>query len=441
MGGIWSKVMISPVSRLENGVFYCQGGKAVKYLIIGNGIAGIQAAETIRQLDSDSHITLIGGETFPPYCRPMISLLVGGHIRPEDLHLRHENFFSSLSIEHITGEWVTSIDVENKEVTSQGGNRFPFDRLLIATGSAPRLLKTEGSHLEKVFYMRTEEDAKKVIWSLSESRRAVILGAGLVGLKIAQALLDRGLKVTMVERLERPLPFIVDETAGQMLTKQLQRLGMELITGCRAEALAGNGEVKEVHLSDGSTLPCDLVVTAIGVQPSTSFIPPEKIHISTGVLTDRYLETNVPGIYAAGDVTETPDILSSERRVNAIWPVAVRQGTFAGMNMAGRRVDYGGSLTRNVVRVGDMDILSGGLINPPVGGDYTIHCSEEHRFKTYRKLVFQEDALVGVILVNRIEQGGIFLSMIREKIPVTDDKDKMLGPSFNYRQLMPSIHI
>ena len=253
-------------------------------------------------------------------------------------------------------------------------------------------------------------------------------------------MLDRGLEVTLVEKLERPLPLIVDEKAGQMITKQLRRLGMELITGCRAEAFEGNGAVREAHLSDGSTPPCDLVVAAIGVQPSTSYIPADKIHINNGVLTDRYLETNVPGIYAAGDVTETPDIVSGGRRLNAIWPVAARQGTFAGMNMAGRRVDYRGSLARNVVRVGDMNILSGGLINPPVGGDYTIHCLEEHRFNTYRKLVFQENHLVGVLLVNCIEQGGIFLSMIREKIPVTVEKDKLLSPSFNYRQLMPSIH-
>jgi NAD(P)H-nitrite reductase large subunit len=411
-------------------------GFFMKHLIIGNGIAGVQAAETIRRYDPDSAITLIGGETFPPYCRPMISLLLEGSIPAEKMIIRDEDFYTSLRIEPVIGDWVQAIDVEKKEVYTAEGKTHPFDRLLIASGADPQVIDIEGADLNKIFSMRNESDVKKIIHSLEGAKKALVLGCGLVGLKAAQGLLHRGLEVTVVEKLSHPLPITVDEKAGQMITERLESMGINLRMESQAVAFEGNGVVREAHLADGSKIPTDMVVVAIGVRPSISFVPTEQIRVDAGILVNEYLETTAPDIYAAGDVVECMDVARNEMRVNAIWPVAAEQGVIAGTNMAGRWVSYKGSLGRNVFRISDMDLLAGGMVSPSPEEGCTSRSMEDYRNKRYRKLVFQDGTLVGLVMVNDIEQGGVLLSLIQQKIPINIPEDNLLQPSFNFSQLI-----
>jgi nitrite reductase (NADH) large subunit len=414
-------------------------GLLMKYLIIGNGIAGLQAAETIRRYDPDSAITLIGGETFPPYCRPMISLLLEGSITPEKMIIRDEDFYKSFRIEPVVGEWVQGIDVEKKEVYTAEGSTYPFDRLLIASGAAPQAADMEGADLNRIFFMRNESDVKKIIDSLEGPKKALVLGCGLVGLKAAQGLLHRGLEVTVVEKLAHPLPITVDEKAGQMITQTLESMGINLRMDSQVVAFEGNGVVKEAHLADGSKVRTDIVIIAIGVLPSISFVPTKQIRVDSGIVVNEYLETTVPDVYAAGDVVECMDVAHNKMRVNAVWPVAVEQGVIAGTNMAGRRVSYKGSLGRNVFRISDMDLLAGGVTSASPDEGYTYRSMEDYRNKRYRKLVFQDGFLVGLVMVNDIEQGGVFLSLIQQKIPINIPENNLLQPSFNFSQLISTL--
>lgn len=422
---------------MRTGFFYGRKeGVVMKHLIIGNGIAGVQAAETIRRYDPDSSITFIGGETFPPYCRPMISLLLEGSIPPEEMVIRGEDFYASLNIEPVIGEWVQGIDVEKKEVYTTAGKTYPFDRLLIASGADPQAVEVGGADLNKIFFMRNESNVKKIIDSLEGAKKALVLGCGLVGLKAAQGLLHRGLEVTVVEKLAHPLPITVDEKAGQMITQRLESMGINLRMDSQVVAFEGNGAVREAHLADGSKIPCDIVIVAVGVLPSISFVPTEQIRVDSGIVVNEYLETTAPDVYAAGDVVECMDVARNEMRVNAIWPVAVEQGVIAGTNMAGRRISYKGSLGRNVFRISDMDLLAGGLVSPSPDESYTSRSMEDYRNKRYRKLVFQDGILVGLVMVNDIEQGGVLLSLIQQKIPINIPEDNLLQPSFNFSQLI-----
>jgi nitrite reductase (NADH) large subunit len=408
----------------------------MKYVIIGNGIAGIEAAETIRKLDRDCGITLIAGETFPPYCRAMIGLYLGGSISPKKMVIRGGDFYVSQRIEPVIGQWVQGINVEKKEVHTDKGETCYFDRLLIATGADPQGIDVDGVDLRNVFFMRSESDVREIVQSLPGAKRALVLGCGLVGLKAAHGLLCQGLEVTIVEKLGYPLPLIIDEKGGEMVSEELHRLGFNLKTGAQVVAFEGNGQVKEAHLDDGSKIACDIVVVAIGVRPSISFLSSENIQVNSGIIVNEYMETSAPDVYAAGDVAESMDVACKETRVNAIWPVAVEQGTVAGMNMTGRKVPYQGSLRRNVLRINDTDILTGGLVTPPADGEYSLHSMEDHRNNRYRKLVFQDDVLVGLVMVNAVEQGGVLLSLMQQRIPVNILKDKLLQPSFNYSQLI-----
>jgi len=411
----------------------------MKCVIIGNGIAGIKAAETIRKLDRDCGITLIAGETFPPYCRAMIGLFLGGSISPERMVIRGEDFYASQRIEPIISQWVRRINLERKEVQTDKGETYHFDRLLIATGADPRGIGVGGIDLRNIFFMRSESDVREIVRSLPGMKRALVLGCGLVGLKAAHGLSSRGLEVTIVEKLGHPLPEIIDEKGGAMISGALQRLRFNLKTGAQVVAFEGNGEVKEAHLDDGSKIACDVVVVAIGVRPSLSFLSSADIQVSAGVIVNEYMETSAPNVYAAGDVAESMDVARRERRVNAIWPVAVEQGVIAGMNMAGRKVPYQGSLGRNVLRINGTDILTGGLVTLPAGGKYRLHIMEDHRNNRYRKLVFQDDILVGLVMVNAVEQGGVLLSLMQQRTPVNISKVKLLQPSFNYSQLISNI--
>lgn len=407
------------------------------YVMIGNGIAGVHAAETIRRLDPEGEITLIGDEPFPPYCRPMISLVLEGAITPDALPIRGDRFYEALNITPILGARVEGIDVDNRTVSVENGDTVPFDKLLIASGADPRPIKADGLDLKHIFYMRTEGHVRSMLDALPKVRRALVLGGGLVGFKAAYGLLRRGIAVTLLIRSGHPLSLQVDATAGGMIREELTARGLDVRVGVAATAFEGRGRVERAVLSDGSTLPCDMVVIGKGVLPARSFVPRDRIKVDLGVLVDAHQETSVEGIYAAGDVAEGMDIARKSRWVNAIWPEAVDGGRIAGMNMAGRSVAHAGSLSRNVIRIFDMDVMTGGVTTPETDSVYRTVSRLDPARKRYRKLVFRDDKLAGFVLVNDIEQGGVLLSLIRSQIPIAVSGERLLSSSFNWSELLP----
>jgi NAD(P)H-nitrite reductase large subunit len=444
----------------------------MNHVIIGNGVAGIQAAEAVRRSDPAGSITLIGDETFPPYCRPMISLVLEGKIKPEKLPIRSASFYDDLNITPVLGKRVTGIDAENRKVLirsktsgdslssamltghvcevlnairddaeAESRTEIAFDRLLIASGADPRPVKAEGLNLKNIFFMRTEHHVRQMSDVLPEVKNALVLGGGLVGFKAAYGLLRRSISVTMLIRSDYPLSMQADETAGSMILDELLKQGLKVRSGVEATAFEGPGNVRHAYLSDGTAIPCDMVVVGKGVTPAISFVPRDKIRTDLGIRVNEYMETSVPGIFAAGDVAETLDIARNTPWVNAIWPEAAAQGRIAGMNMAGRAVAYRGSLSRNVIRIFGLDVMTGGVVNPSPKQKtdesvYETFSMGDPRRKTYRKLVFRDDKLAGMVMVNDIEQGGVLLSLIQNQRTISIPKAAMLEPSFNYRQLM-----
>jgi nitrite reductase (NADH) large subunit len=407
-----------------------------KHVIIGNGIAGVSAVEAIRSLEPDAPITMIAAETFPPYCRPMISMVLQGGIPPDRLPIRKESYYEDLSVEPIIGHKVVKIDPSNKEIFTDQGLTVSFDKLLIATGADPRKIKAQGTDLANIEFMRTESHVKSMLEALPDVKSALVLGGGLVGFKAAYGLLHRGIKVTMLIRSGYPLSMQVDPVAGGMILDELVAKGLDVRVEIEAVAFEGNGKVREALLSDGTRHECQLVVIGKGVHPATSFVPKDKIGVDLGILVNEHMQTTHPDVYAAGDVAETNDVVRRQPWVNAIWPVAVEQGRLAGTNMAGRKVKYGGSMGRNVMRVFDLDVLTGGLVNPPEDNGYTTYIRHDPARKVFRRLVFRDDTPVGVAMVGKIENGGIVLSLIQRQLPLSIDPQRLLEPSFNYGQLM-----
>lgn len=409
----------------------------MEYVIIGGGVAGIHGAEAIRRQDPEGSITLIGDETTLPYCRPMISMVLEGSTPPERLPIRNDDYYDDLKITPILGRRVSEIDVAARTVGFAGSdNGIYFDKLLIASGADPRPIAAEGLDLENIFYMRTEGHVRGMLEALPAAKTALVLGGGLVGFKAAYGLMKRGIRVTLLIRSEYPLSMQVDKTAGEMIRKELIRKGLDVRVGVAADAFFGSGRVEGARLSDGSDLPCDMVVIGKGVLPALSFVPRDQIEVDLGVLVNANMETSAPGIFAAGDAAEFVDIARKTRWVNAIWPEAVIQGRTAGMNMAGRPVALKGSLSRNVIRIFDMDVMTGGWVDPPESAGYEIVSRIDRRRNTYRKLVLDGSRLVGMVAVNDIEQGGLLISLIQSETPLRVPGKSLLTPGFNYRKLL-----
>ena len=407
----------------------------MNHVIIGNGIAGISAAEAIRQLDGSGSITMIGDESVDPYCRPMISLVLEGAISPAKLPIRDSGFYEALNITPVLGSRVARMDVDAKTLFLSDGKTLSFDTLLIASGADPRPIKTPATQAN-IFFMRNQNQVLKMLEVIPRTRHALVLGGGLVGFKAASGLLHRGIPVTMLIRSGYPLSLQVDETAGGMILAELTRRGLDVRVGVEVAGFQGSDRVTGAFLSNGSEVSCDLVIIGKGVLPALTFVPRDRILVDLGIVVDEHLQTSCPGIFAAGDVAESMDIARKTRWVNAIWPEAVVQGRIAGMNMAGRAVVYKGSLSRNVIRIFDLDILAAGWVNAPDDPRFMVLSEHNRRLNTYRRLIFEGDRLIGATLVNRIETGGILTAMIQNEIPVRVSKKKLLEPHLSLKSLM-----
>ena len=408
----------------------------MQYVIIGNGIAGVRAAEAIRVTDPHGDISMIGDETVPPYSRPMISQVLDGSQPHRKLAIRSARFYDECKITPLLGRRADGIDVANRKVLVSG-DRIAFDRLLIASGADPRPHAAEGMDLKNIFYMRTQDHVQQQVAALLQARRAVVLGGGLVGFKAAYGLLKRGLDVTMLIASGYPLAMQVDATAGKMILDALVGHGLKVMVGVSVIAFEGNGSLRAAVTDAGPRLPCDMAIIGKGVLPSRSFIPTDQIEVDLGVVVDAHLQTSAPGIYAAGDAAELVDVARRCRWVNALWPEAASQGSVAGFNMAGRPVAYPGSLSRNVMRIFDLDVLTVGDPHPrAVPGRRVIQTGGQAQ-GSYRCLVLEDEILVGAVMVNRIEQGGVLRALIENRVPIRLPPESLAKPDFNFAKLLP----
>ena len=405
----------------------------MKYLIIGNSVAAIAAVEAIREKDEKSDITLISDEPQFVYSRPLISYLLAGNVKVEQMYYRGKNFYEKNKVRAILGRKVTNVDAAKKKVVLEDGEEFLFEKLLIATGGKPIVPKTKGSDLDGVFTFTKWDDVEKIKKFLlgTEVKRAVIVGGGLIGLKAAEGLTALGIKITIVELSDRIMSSTFDGTTSEMMKKILEKRGVEVVTKNTAEEIVANAsKVGGVVLRDGTRISCEMVVFAIGVSPNVEMVKDSGIKVNRGIHVDEYMRTNFPDIYAAGDVVEAYDLLMRENRPIAIWPNASIQGAVAGHNMAGGTKKYGGSFAMNSIEICDIPTISMGLTDPPAGKGYEVLQQLDEEKPTYRKIILKDNVVVGAIFVNDIDRAGIFTSLIKDKIDTSSFKDVLLKEEF-----------
>jgi nitrite reductase (NADH) large subunit len=281
----------------------------VRYVIIGNSAAGVVAAESIRSLDARGQITIVGHEPHHVYSRPLAAHLVAGELDEGAIRFRPADFYDRLGVQTRLGVRVIRLDVESRQVVLADGEDIAYDRLLLATGSVTRFPAVEGRDLPGVFDFWTLDDAKAVAGWARRCDSAVVVGAGLVGLQAAYGLHQAGLRVTLVDMLAQVLGRILDAGGAAVVQQVLEGRGVGVELGhalARIEGTADSG-VAGVVLDDGWMVECGLVIRATGVAPNVALAEGTPILVNRGILVNRFLETSVPGVYAAGDVAENHD--------------------------------------------------------------------------------------------------------------------------------------
>jgi NAD(P)H-nitrite reductase large subunit len=312
-----------------------------------------------------------------------------------------------------------------------------YDYLLVATGASAKFPELKGIKKEGVFGFRTLKDAKDIAGLLPVVKSVCVLGGGLIGLKAAYALKKRNIDVKVIIKSKQVLSQVLDFPAAQLVQKKLEENGIEVILGQDAsEIISDEGEIKAVKLDSGKVLAASLVIVGKGVSPNIDPVKDTEIKINEGIISNNNLQTNIPNIYAAGDVAETFDMTLGGFCVNALWPLAVEQGRIAGTNMAGGKINYAGSLGMNSLEFFGLPTVSLGLFRPKDPKEYEEIKMMEEKQQIYKKLVLKNNVLVGAVLVGDINKSGLFLRLINERIDVSSFKDKLLQENFGYPDIM-----
>ena len=388
----------------------------MKYIIIGASAAGLACAEQIRKEDKDGTITVFTKENYPPYSRPSISYYLKGAVKESGMYLRKNSFYKTNGIEIITGVEIESIDRQAKTVKA-GRKKYCYDKLCICTGSKPFIppMKNVSGKSNAMTFLDLES-VKKIKTKADKNTRAVVIGAGLIGMKAAEGLSKICRSVDVVELAPRVLPSILDEKSAVSVKKYLEAQGHIIFHLERtvAQAKSSSDRITSVILDSAEELPCDLLILAVGVRPETALAEKAGLEVSRGIITDPgTMQTSDESIYSAGDCTVSEDMLDGSRRVIALWPNAVNQGIAAGSQMAGGSIRIDSSYSVNAIDFYGLRICTCGLINAKGGGysDRIIRNGD-----SYKRLIFEGGHLVGYVLINSSENAGIYTSLIERRV-------------------------
>jgi NAD(P)H-nitrite reductase large subunit len=398
------------------------------HVILGAGPAGVIAAETIRKLSPADSITIIGDEPEPAYSRMAIPYLLMGNINEAGTYLRKSaTHFEDLKIK-VRVAHVQSVQAATKKVVLDGGETVAFDTLLVATGSRPVTPPIPGIKSEGVHRCWTLEDARAIAALAKPGARVLQLGAGFIGCIIMEALAARGVKLSVVEMGDRMVPRMMGPTAGGMIRDWCETKGVEVFTSTKVESIEP-GAPLSVKLSNGKTMLTDLVISAAGVRPAIGFMENSGVTCLLGVLTDEHLQTNVPGIFAAGDCAEAFDKVSGKMIVSAIQPNAAEQARIAAANMVAHgRGRSARAVLKGVTQINVLDTL--GLISTSFGdwqgvpgGDH-VELTDKAQGR-HLSLQFKDDVLVGCNSVGWTDHVGVMRGLVEGQVRLGAWKDTL----------------
>jgi len=404
----------------------------MRHVIIGASAAGLAAAETLRRWAPNSPIALISEEPHLPYSRPLLTYLLGGRVPLERIWLRGPDYFHQWGFQALLGAPVVQVDLQAREVRLASGRVCPYERLLIASGAGPRRLGLPGEDLPGVYTLRNLADWHRLAAGLPPEGTVTVVGAGPVGVKAAEALAHRGLRVNLVEVAPRVLPHLLDDTAASLVQQTLETMNIRVLVHNQPQAVvAAKDRVRALSLADGRELATDAVLIAAGVVPRVDFLAGTGLAGPGGVGVDACLRTRHEEVYAAGDCIQTTHLLTGLPGAYQIWPAAVAQGQVAGANLAGAGRRYAGALPQNSISLGNFKVIAGGLLIP-AAGEGEVVCELDRRRGHYRRLVFQQGRLVGLTLAGEdVTNAGIYFQIMSQQLKTQQLNADPHSPDFH----------
>jgi len=417
------------------------GAEKIKYLIIGNSAGGIGAAEAIRGVDRVGTLAIVSDEPYPAYSRPLISEHLSEGRSLERMLYRPADFYQKNKIKTVFGDKVKRIDFSGRTVELAGGRIFSWQKLLLATGGSPIVPDMKGKELKGVFTFTTLDDARDIDSFLKQRQgkmRAVVIGGGLIGVSATEALLKRGVGVSIVEMKDWVLNTILDEEAAALEAKALIKAGVDIITGHTIARINSSllGEVNGVSLDDGRSMPCDMVVVAIGVTPRLELVVDNGVKTNRGIIVDRRMATSIADVYACGDVAEAYDFVYGENRVTPVWPNAYVGGRTAGLNMAGKKAEYEGGTAMNALKYFGVNIVSAGMVNAP---DDSYEVISRRDDGIYKKVIIKGGKILGMVFAGDIEKAGIIYNLMKDGVKVGAFKETLVSDDFGLASLPEKI--
>lgn len=419
----------------------------MKVVIIGSGVAGMAAMESIRSVQpspAGAEIVMIGDDPHGYYSRPGLAYYLTGELHDKALYPRTADDYRQMNFRYVKGR-VTHIRRETHWLELDQQIKIAYDKLLIATGAQALPLEVPGSNLEGVLKLDHMEDAKRILKLARRGRTAVVVGGGITALELAEGLRARGLKVHYLLRGDRYWSNVLDEQESRIVEGRLREEGVTLHHHAEIIEVTGkNDRVDGVRLLNGQALKCDLVAYAIGIRARTELAKQAGLAIDRGILVNEYLQTNDPDIYAAGDVAQAYDPATGRSILDSLWNPAREQGAVAGLNMAGRRTVYLKSVPFNVTRLAGLTTTIIGTVGH--GRDDDLVGIARGDSETWRqlpdslvaqsgfevnrlRLLVGEKSLLGAIVMGDQKLSLPLQKMISEKVDISPIRERLLAPN------------
>ena len=392
-----------------------------KNLIIGCGTAAMSALKKMRSVAAEDEIKLVTMEEYPPYSPAALPYLIAGRIKEEDMWLADEQYFKQMKCCLAKGKEVVRVLPEAKEVIYKDGEREKYDTLLIASGSEPSWPPIAGLEETTCLGFHTMTDYRKLAQQLKTKKEITVYGGGLVALELATALLENGHQVKIVVR-SRLLRRHFDADIGILIEDLFRKHGVQIYKGCEINEVKKRKEQVEIALSNGSSFSTELLIIAVGVKPRVSFLEGVGIKVNKGILVDKKMRTNIPDVYAAGDIAESSDFFFEKSGINAISPSAISQGRIAGANMVGEEIQDSGWISMNVFKFFGHSAFSIGLAATETS---QVFKEKDDKQGSYKDLVFQENRLVGARFLDINVDPGIIRYLIEEKVDMDGYKEML----------------
>ncbi|HLJ67141.1 MAG TPA: FAD-dependent oxidoreductase [Chloroflexota bacterium] len=397
---------------------------------MGNGVAGTTAAEHLKKNRPEADVTLVAGEPYALYNRVALPIFLKGRVQERNVMMRTPEIEEKRGVRLLLDTWIDQVCAETGVAVTSEGAELAFDRLLIATGGAPRPLEVPGAHLHGVYQFQTLDDTKALIARCEESRSAVALGGSYIGYELAEAFSHRGLHTTWIMRGDRFLRRLLDHRGGEVVDLLARDRGVEVVhEDWVSEIRADNGVPKAVTTVGGRGFPADMVGYGIGLKYYTELAEQLGIEVRKAIVTDEHLRTSVPKVYAAGDVAEFYDVIISAHNQMGTWDNAASHGRLVAQNMLGQELVYTEVPTYVTTMFGSRLSVLG--LTPESHPELEREIQVNMETRKYRALFFHEDRLVGAVIIGVLKGRRKLEELIRGRQPVDGDRRHLfdlLGP-------------